>query len=119
MAYHPHPSQVHREAFARKPHQGQKSPVAAAYRRGAYERWSMDFVRDALFDGRAFRVLTVVDPYSRQSPVLEPAYAHYARSVAEALERAVVKLGAPASITVDHGTEFTSKALEDWAWQRG
>ena len=35
------------------------------------------------------------------------------------LERLVAKLGVPASITVDHGTEFTSKALEDWAWRRG
>ena len=35
------------------------------------ERWSMDFVRDTLADGRPFRVLTVVDNWSRQSPVLE------------------------------------------------
>ena len=79
----------------------------------------MDFVHDALFDGRPFRVLTIVDQYSRQSPVLEPAFAHSGRSVAEALERAIVKLGVPTSITVDHGTEFTSKALEEWAWARG
>jgi putative transposase len=84
-----------------------------------HERWSMDFVHDALFDGRPFRVLTVVDQYSRQSPVLEPAFAHSGRSVSEVLERLVAKVGAPASITVDHGTEFTSKALEDWAWRRG
>ena len=32
------------------------------------ERWSMDFVHDTLFDGRAFRMLTVVDKWSRQSP---------------------------------------------------
>jgi putative transposase len=35
------------------------------------------------------------------------------------LERLVPKLGVPVSITVDHGTEFTSKALENWAWRRG
>jgi putative transposase len=79
----------------------------------------MDFVHDALFDGRPFRVLTVVDQYSRQSPVLEPAFAHSGRTVSETLERVVAKLGVPASITVDHGTEFTSKALEDWAWRHG
>ena len=84
-----------------------------------HERWSMDFVHDALFDGRAFRVLTVVDQYSRQSPVLEPAFAHSGRSVAAALERVVAMLGTPVSITVDHGTEFMSKALEEWAWRRG
>ena len=94
-----------------------RGPVPRAAR--THERWSMDFVHDALFDGRAFRVLTVVDQYSRQSPVLEPAFAHSGRSVAEALDRVVAKLGPPSSITVDHGTEFTSKALEEWAWQRG
>ena len=84
-----------------------------------HERWSMDFVHDALFDGRAFRVLTVVDQYSRQSPVLEPGFAHSGRSVSDALERVVNQLGVPVSITVDHGTEFMSKALEEWAWRRG
>jgi len=38
---------------------------------GPAERWSMDFVHDALADGRPFRVLTVVDQWSRQSPILE------------------------------------------------
>ena len=94
-----------------------RGPALRATR--THERWSMDFIHDALFDGRPFRALTVVDQYSRQSPVLEPVFAHSGRSVAEALERAVVKLGAPASITVDHGTEFTSRALDDWAWRRG
>ena len=94
-----------------------RGPAPAAAR--THERWSMDFVHDALFDGRAFRVLTVVDQYSRQSPVLEPAFGHSGRSIAAALDRVVGKLGTPVSITVDHGTEFTSKALEEWAWRRG
>jgi putative transposase len=94
-----------------------RGPVPTATR--THERWSMDFVHDALFDGRPFRVLTVVDQYSRQSSVLEPAFTHSGRSVDAALERVVARLGTPASITVDHGTEFMSKALEEWAWQRG
>jgi putative transposase len=40
---------------------------------GPAERWSMDFVHDALADGRPFRVLTMVDQWSRQSPILEAA----------------------------------------------
>ena len=36
-----------------------------------------------------------------------------------ALDRVIGHTGTPLSITVDHGTEFTSKALEDWAYQRG
>jgi putative transposase len=96
------------------PHRG---PAPLATR--THERWSMDFVHDALFDGRPFRILTVVDQYSRQSPLLEPAFAHSGRSVAAALERVTNETGTPISITVDHGTEFMSKALEDWAWRRG
>lgn len=94
-----------------------RGPVPLA--KCTHERWGMDFVHDALFDGRPFRVLTVVDQYSRQSPVLEPSFAHSGRSVSAALERVANELGVPASITVDHGTGFMSKALEEWAWQRG
>lgn len=80
----------------------------------------MDFVYDALADGRQFRVLTVVDQWSRESPLLEVATAMSGRTVAEALDRVLGGRGAiPRSITVDHGTEFTSRALEDWAYQRG
>lgn len=71
----------------------------------------MDFVHDQLADERSFRVLTVVDQWSRQSPILEPAFAIGGREVAAVLDR----LGpALRSITVNHGTEFTSRALEDW-----
>ena len=86
---------------------------------GPGERWSMDFVHDALSDGRAVRVLTVVDQWSRQSPVLETACSMSGQSVAEALDRAIGAGAPPRSITVDHGTEFMSRALEDWAYRRG
>lgn len=86
---------------------------------GPTERWSMDFVHDALADGRPFRVLTVIDHWSRQSPILEVASSMSGRTVAAALDRAIGAGPVPRSITVDHGTEFMSRALEDWAWQRG
>jgi putative transposase len=86
---------------------------------GPAERWSMDFVHDALADGRAFRVLTVVDQWSRQSPLLEVASSMSGQTVAAALDRAIGTGAVPASITVDHGTEFMSRALEDWAYRRG
>jgi putative transposase len=85
----------------------------------AHERWSMDFVHDALIDGRAFRVLTVVDQWSRWSPILEVAQGMSGRSVADALDRAIAEHGKPRTITVDHGTEFTSRALDEWAYRRG
>lgn len=85
----------------------------------AHERWSMDFVHDATLDGRAFRVLTVVDQWSRWSPILEVAQSMSGRQVAEALDRAIALHGKPRSITVDHGTEFTSRALDEWAYRNG
>jgi putative transposase len=86
---------------------------------GLYQRWSMDFVNDQLFDGRPFRVLTVVDQWSRQSPILECGFTLTGRSVVAALERVALQTQVPVSITVDHGTEFMSKALEAWAFYRG
>lgn len=94
-----------------------RGPVPQAHR--THERWSMDVVHDQLFDGRPFRILTVVDQFSRQSPLMESGFSFGGRDVAEALDRAIKRTGAPVSITVDHGTEFTSKALEEWAYQRG
>ena len=85
----------------------------------AHERWSMDFVHDALLDGRAFRVLTVVDQWSRWSPILEVAPGMSGSAVAAALDRAIARHGKPRTITVDHGTEFTSRALDEWAYRRG
>jgi putative transposase len=83
-----------------------------------HERWSMDFVHDQLFDGRPFRMLTVVDQFSRVSPLIEPRFGFGGRDVVAALDRVIEHTGVPLSITVDHGTEFTSKALEEWAHRR-
>ena len=79
----------------------------------------MDFVHDALADGRTFRVLTVVDQWSRQSPILEVASSLSGATVGSALDRVLAAGALLRSITVDHGTEFMSRALEDWAYQRG
>ena len=79
----------------------------------------MDFVHDALADGRPFRILTVVDQWSRYSPLLEVAARQSGQSVGEALDRVLRGPQTPRSITVDHGTEFQSRALEDWAYRRG
>jgi putative transposase len=64
-------------------------------------------------------VLTVVDPFSRQSPALEPRHSFGGGDVVAVLDRAIARTGTPLSITVEHGTEFTSRALEDWAHRCG
>ena len=50
--------------------------------------------------------------------LIEPRFSFSGSDVAAALEQWVIRHGSPASITVDHGTEFTSRALEAWAWAR-
>ena len=79
----------------------------------------MDFVHDALADGRPFRILTVVDQWSRSSPLLEVASRMSGDTVRAALDRVLGSAPRPRSITVDHGAEFQSRALEDWAYRRG
>ena len=64
---------------------GQRVPLVAA--RQANDRWSMDFTRDTLADGRAFRTLNTVDDHSRESPVIEVDQSLPARRVVRILER--------------------------------
>lgn len=91
-------------------------PVPAT---GPNQNWSMDFVHDQMLDGRAFRVLTVIDQWSRESVTLEANFRLTGRCVGKALDEAALQRGWSKAITVDNGTEFTSKALDEWAWRRG
>jgi putative transposase len=76
----------------------------------------MDFVSDRLSDGRTFRILTVVDQFTRECVWLEPDRSMSGAKVAAALQAAEQERGAlPDSITVDNGSEFSSRALEAWA----
>ena len=82
-------------------------------------RWSMDFVRDTLVDGRPFRVWTVVDDATRECPFLLVARSLSAVRVVEALEMLRLVRGLPRVIVCDNGPEFVSQALDQWAEQRG
>ena len=83
------------------------------------EKWSMDFVAARLLDGRWFRVLTVVDQFTRECLLLLADSSLTGHKVALALSQVVAERGAPVSITVDNGTEFYSRAMEAWAYQYG
>ena len=86
---------------------------------GPTERWSMDFVHDTLADGCPFRILTVVDHWSLHSPMLKAGFQMSGETVGQILDRALNGTPGPRSITVDHRTEFQSRALEEWAYRRG
>ena len=79
----------------------------------------MNFVHDALADRRPFRMLTVVDQWSRHSPLLKVGARQSGQTVGEALDRVLPEPPRPRSMTVDHGPEFQSRALEDWVYCRG
>lgn len=83
------------------------------------ERWSMDFITERMEDGRYFRTLTVVDQFTRECPVLEPAISLTGRHVVSCLDRVASLRGYPQSITVDNGTEFTIRAMDAWAYEHG
>lgn len=90
-------------------------PLAAAEQRN--EKWSMDFVTDRLEDGRYFRILIVVDQYSRECLALRPAAGMTGQKIAGWLSEVVQERGCPKSITVDNGSEFYSKAMDQWSYQ--
>ena len=81
--------------------------------------WSMDFVSDALFDGRRLRALTVVDAYTREALKIEVDQGIKGEQVVFAMGEIAAIRGAPKTIRVDNGPEFVSKALDRWAYENG
>jgi putative transposase len=94
-----------------------RAPLAAAMRPN--QRWSMDFVSDRLADQGWFRVLTVVDQFTRECILLLADRPLTAAKVAAALDRVVAERGTPESITVDNGSEFASSLMDRWAHLKG
>jgi putative transposase len=94
-----------------------RGPAPTATGGGQY--WAMDFVHDQLSNGRKFRVLTVIDKWHRQCVALEADFALTGHSVVDAMNEIARSRQMPYAITVDHGTEFTSKVLDEWCYLRG
>ncbi len=82
--------------------------------------WSLDFVSDWLALGRKVRMLTVVDAYTRESLAIEVDTSLPGARVARVLDRVIAERGAaPVEIRLDNGPELTSRALDQWAYERG
>jgi putative transposase len=102
-----------------------RKQVAAAPRRSIpvpdapNRRWSMDFMSDTLLGGQRFRVLNIVDDCTRQSVANEVDTSLTGSRVAQVLDSAVALFGKPEVIVVDNGPEFTSRALDAWAYTNG
>lgn len=85
----------------------------------ANQRWSMDFMSDALASGRRFRCLNIIDEFTRECLAIEASHSLPAVRVIEVLERLRNERGLPDVIVTDNGTEFTSRAFDAWAYARG
>lgn len=83
------------------------------------ESWSMDFVSDALYNGRRFRALTIVDNFSRECLAIEADRGIRGEQVVAVLDRLKYNRGLPDVIRVDNGSEFISKAMDRWAYENG
>ncbi len=80
--------------------------------------WAMDFVSDALFDGRRFRALTVVDAFTRECLAIHVDQGIRGDDVVAVMERLQFQRGAaPENVRVDNGPEFVSKVLDHWAYR--
>ena len=83
------------------------------------QKWSMDFVSDSTVTGRRFRALTTVDDYSRECPAIEVETSLGGVRLVGVLERLAETGGLPEVISLDNGSEFAGKALDEWAYRRG
>lgn len=82
------------------------------------ERWSMDFMLDTLASGRLFRMLNIVDDFSRECVAIEVDTSLPGVRVARVLDRLAVERGLPEAIVIDNGPEFAGKTLDAWAYRR-
>lgn len=82
---------------------------------GPNQRWAMDFVFDTMLEGRRFKVLTLIDVFTRECLVLLVDFSIGGKRVTQALDEVAELRGLPAAITIDNGPEFTSRAMDEWA----
>jgi len=81
------------------------------------ERWSLDFMSDQLADGRLFRTLNVVDDFTRECRAIEVDTSLSGHRVVRVLEALTIEHGRPKALRTDNGPEFTSRAVEAWAYR--
>jgi putative transposase len=87
-------------------------------RTAANQEWAVDFAHDAVACGRAIRVLSVVDAYTRECLALEVDTSFASRRVTRVLEQIVSERGVPQAIRCDNGPELTSRHFLAWCVER-
>jgi putative transposase len=85
----------------------------------AHQEWAIDYMSDALTDKRRFRVLNIIDHYSRYCIASHAGHSIPARRLIEYLEQAIQLYKKPLRIRTDNGPEFTSKRFQLWLKKHG
>lgn len=101
----------------RKRATGSRTPMVLP--EAANQRWSLDFMSDALSDGRRFRTLCVVDDFTREALAIVVDVSLSGVRVSRELDRLIERRGAPKMIVSDNGTELTSHAILKWVRETG
>jgi putative transposase len=102
-----------RRRGGRKRALGTRAPIALP--QGPNQRWSLDFVSDTLTDSRRFRILAVVDDFTRECIALVADTSLSGIRVGRELDAGIVRRGRPMMIVSDNGTELTSMAILRWS----
>ena len=106
-----------RRRRGRKRATGTRAPMALPD--GPNQRWSLDFVADALSWGRRFRILCFVDDFTREALALVVDTSIGGYRLARELDQLIAQRGKPATIVSDNGTEMTSRAILEWTNRTG
>ena len=106
-----------RKRGGRKRALGTRRPLVVP--QAANARWSLDFISDAFTDGRRFRVLAVVDDFTRECLALVADTSLSGTRVVRELDAVILRCGRPGTIVSDNGTEFTSTAILSWCQSTG
>ena len=106
-----------RRRGGRKRALGTRAPMAIP--QGPNQRWSLDFVSDQLSDCRRFRILAVVDDFTRECLALVADTSLSGQRVGRELDAIIARRGKPLSIVSDNGTELTSMAILRWSQEAG
>ncbi len=86
---------------------------------GPNRSWSMDFMADALWNGRRFRTLNVIDDYNREALHIEIDTSLTSHRVVRVLEQLIQTKGRPEKIRVDNGPEFIAETITTWCRNHG
>ena len=86
---------------------------------GPNQLWAMDFLHDALYNGRKLRFLPIIDTYTKECLRIEVDTSIGGKRVCAVLSQIAALRALPEKIVVDNGPEFISNALDAWAYERG